>query len=41
MKALLIAGVLLASTPLEVGKFSAAAAGATLPDGWKPLTFRR
>jgi hypothetical protein len=24
---------------LEVGKFSAAAEGAVLPDGWKPLTF--
>lgn len=24
---------------LEVGKFSAAAAGGALPDGWKPLTF--
>jgi hypothetical protein len=26
---------------LEVGKFSAAAAGQALPDGWKPLTFKK
>jgi hypothetical protein len=26
-------------TILEVGKFSAAAEGSALPDGWKPLTF--
>ena len=26
---------------LEVGKFSAAAEGAALPDGWKPLTFKK
>jgi hypothetical protein len=26
---------------LEVGKFSAAAAGHELPDGWKPLTFKK
>jgi len=26
---------------LEVGKFSAAAAGGALPDGWKPLTFKK
>lgn len=25
--------------PLEVGKFSAAVEGSSLPDGWKPLTF--
>jgi len=26
---------------LEVGKFSAAPEGAALPDGWKPLTFKK
>ncbi len=26
---------------LEVGKFSAAAEGRALPDGWKPLTFKK
>ena len=26
---------------LEVGKFSIAAEGAALPDGWKPLTFKK
>ena len=26
---------------IEVGKFSAAAAGQGLPDGWKPLTFKK
>ncbi len=26
---------------LEVGKFSAAAEGEALPDGWKPLTFKK
>lgn len=26
---------------LEVGKFSAAAEGSGLPDGWKPLTFKK
>ncbi|HJR76322.1 MAG TPA: DUF3047 domain-containing protein [Nitrospiraceae bacterium] len=26
---------------LEVGKFSAAPAGPSLPDGWKPLTFKK
>lgn len=26
---------------LEVGKFSAASEGNTLPDGWKPLTFKK
>ena len=26
---------------LEVGKFSAAAEGAALPDGWKPLVFKK
>lgn len=28
-------------TKLEVGNFSAAAAGVTLPDGWTPLTFKK
>ena len=26
---------------LEIGKFSAAIEGSTLPDGWKPLTFKK
>ena len=26
---------------LEVGRFSAATEGSTLPDGWKPLTFKK
>ncbi len=26
---------------LEVGRFSAASEGSTLPDGWKPLTFKK
>lgn len=32
-----------AATPtiLEVGKFSVASEGAALPDGWKPLTFKK
>lgn len=30
-----------ASELLEVGKFSAAKEGAALPDGWKPLTFKK
>ena len=29
------------SSVLEVGKFSAAAPGENLPDGWKPLTFKK
>lgn len=30
------------NTPvLEIGKFSAAAEGGTLPEGWKPLTFKK
>ena len=29
------------SPALEVGKFSAAKEGAALPDGWKPLTFKK
>lgn len=38
---LFLPAVLSAQTPavLEVGKFSAAMEGSTLPDGWKPLTF--
>lgn len=30
-----------APTVIEVGKFSAARVGEGLPDGWKPLTFRK
>ena len=30
-----------AQAQLEVGKFSAAAAGTALPEGWKPLTFAK
>ena len=30
-----------APSVLEVGKFSAAMEGAALPDGWKPLTFKK
>ena len=26
---------------LEVGKFSASQVGQTMPDGWKPLTFKK
>ena len=29
------------STVLDVGKFSANQAGSALPDGWKPLTFKK
>src|SRR5437867_2081323 len=29
------------STVLDVGKFSASPSGAVLPDGWKPLTFKK
>lgn len=29
------------SSVLEVGRFSTAAEGATLPDGWTPLTFKK
>ncbi len=29
------------TTLLEVGKFSSAEAGQALPDGWKPLTFKK
>ena len=37
------AAISLAQGPalLEVGKFSAAIEGSTLPDGWKPLTFKK
>lgn len=46
---LLTAGLLFApsvsmadsSTVLDVGKFSANPSGAALPDGWKPLTFKK
>jgi hypothetical protein len=29
------------SSTLEIGRFSAASEGAALPDGWKPLTFKK
>lgn len=29
------------TSTLEVGKFSAASEGAAIPDGWKPLTFKK
>ena len=37
------AGSVMAEIPavLEVGKFSAASVGQTMPDGWKPLTFKK
>jgi len=40
---LAVASVCHADSPsvLVVGKFSAASEGAALPDGWKPLTFRK
>ncbi|MEO7862192.1 MAG: hypothetical protein ABIU05_17535, partial [Nitrospirales bacterium] len=28
-------------TVLEVGKFSASQVGQAMPDGWKPLTFKK
>lgn len=39
----LIAGIVAAEVPalLEVGKFSLAPVGQALPDGWKPLTFKK
>jgi hypothetical protein len=39
----LVAGIVVAEVPalLEVGKFSAAPVGQALPDGWKPLTFKK
>ena len=39
----LVAGIVVAEVPalLEVGKFSAAPVGHALPDGWKPLTFKK
>ena len=38
-----LAGVVEAQVPalLEVGKFSSASVDAVLPDGWKPLTFKK
>lgn len=38
---LVLPGAILSESPavLEVGKFSSAAEGSSLPDGWKPLTF--
>ena len=37
------AGSVMAEIPavLEVGKFSAASVGQSMPDGWKPLTFKK
>ena len=39
----LVAGIVVAEAPalLEVGKFSSASVGQALPDGWKPLTFKK
>jgi len=39
----LVAGIVVAEAPalLEVGKFSSAPVGQALPDGWKPLTFKK
>lgn len=39
----LVAGIVVAEVPalLEVGKFSSAPVGQALPDGWKPLTFKK
>jgi len=39
----LVAGIVVAEVPalLEVGKFSSAPMGQSLPDGWKPLTFKK
>ena len=39
----LVAGIVVAEVPalLEVGKFSSALVGQALPDGWKPLTFKK
>jgi hypothetical protein len=39
----LVAGIVVAEIPalLEVGKFSSAPVGQALPDGWKPLTFKK
>lgn len=38
-----VAGIVVAEVPalLEVGKFSSAPVGQALPDGWKPLTFKK
>ena len=40
---LVLPGAILSESPavLEVGKFSAAAEGSSLPDGWKPLIFKK
>jgi len=40
---LVLPGAILSESPavLEVGKFSAATEGAVLPDGWKPLIFKK
>ena len=37
------AGSVMAEIPalLEVGKFSSASVGQSMPDGWKPLTFKK
>jgi hypothetical protein len=39
----LVAGIVVAEVPalLEVGKFSSAPVGQALPDGWRPLTFKK
>jgi len=39
----LVAGIVVAEVPalLEVGKFSSSPVGQALPDGWKPLTFKK
>ena len=39
----LVASIVVAEVPtlLEVGKFSSASVGQVLPDGWKPLTFKK
>jgi hypothetical protein len=40
---LIAVGPVMAEVParLEVGKFSSASVGQSLPDGWKPLTFKK
>ncbi len=38
---MLATGFAQTSAVLEVGKFSASTEGAVLPDGWKPLTFKK
>ena len=39
----IVAGIVAAEVPalLEVGRFSSAQVGQTLPEGWKPLTFKK